>query len=269
MKIIKITFFLIITVLIIGVLSRNELAKHMATSYAKRNLGMQMHIDSLRIGLFDRAIEVKGVKILNPAGFIAADALAINRLYLKYNLASLFSDKIKIPVLSLDIDKVLIVRNEEGDINLKKIVTEIQSKSGGKKAHVAKAEGNNENRDNEQKQKEKARLVSKSKKPQKQFLIKDLTVHFGHAEFVQMADESKNNYVQDIVIDETKTYKNVDSLTSIVNQILQEIITKQAVKGVNVLIEKSAKEYNISEKQIEKAGNVLKKIIKSEQIERK
>jgi hypothetical protein len=63
------------------------------------------------------------VRILNPTNFPVRDAMVINRLFIRYDRASLFGQRGHVPEIDLDVARVVMIRQPDGSVNLEMLAT--------------------------------------------------------------------------------------------------------------------------------------------------
>ena len=112
------TLAVLLIVAVVFFVGKNALAKTAVQSIVKKVTGLELKIRSLNIGLISTLIDIKGFRLMNPAGFKDRTMIDAPRIRVNYELKSLFSDTIHIEDMELDLKEFIVVRNENGDVNV-------------------------------------------------------------------------------------------------------------------------------------------------------
>jgi hypothetical protein len=118
MKLIKTIITIFLIVLVVLVLGRNMIVKLGAEIGTKAVLGIGMHIDKVNIGLFDSTFHIKGLKVYNPKGFEERLMVDLPELLIDYNLKDIIGGTIHLEHIIFHLERVNIVKNENGATNL-------------------------------------------------------------------------------------------------------------------------------------------------------
>lgn len=127
---------IIIGVVLLGLgILRNSIFKGIVTAGSSHVLGAKVHIDSFVVGIFKSEIKIKGFKVYNPEGFPKGLLIDVNEIYVQYDRGALFKGKIHLPLIVLDLEEMVVVKNKNGELNVDslKIVKDME-KSKGEKA---------------------------------------------------------------------------------------------------------------------------------------
>ncbi|MFA5271744.1 MAG: hypothetical protein WC412_05340 [Candidatus Omnitrophota bacterium] len=137
-KLIKVIVWVIV-VLGILLLAKNFIAKTAVSGVVKKLTGLTLNIDSLNVGVFKTAIDIKGLKLHNPAGF--KDRLMMNmpRIYVDYDLGAFFKNKVHLEDIKINLEEFVVVKNEKGELNLNSLRV-VQDKKQTKKEGTKKKE---------------------------------------------------------------------------------------------------------------------------------
>jgi len=142
----KLSFLVVIIVILaVIVLAKDVFIKLGIETAAKAVTGLPLKIDSLHVGLASSLVDIKGLKVYNPAGFEEKLMVNIPTIYVDYRLASILKGKIEISDLRLHLSEFIIVKNKDGEVNLDhlKAVQEQRAAKGAEdkeKAPAAKQE---------------------------------------------------------------------------------------------------------------------------------
>ncbi|MFA5144482.1 MAG: AsmA family protein [Candidatus Omnitrophota bacterium] len=131
MKIIeKIITFLGIVFLIIAVLSfalfwmiKNIKAKDLIERRIERDLGINVTIEKLELSPLLTFVKAEGITIHNPEGFNEDELAYIASLSLIWDpLEMVLSKKPNIYLVALDLERLNVVKNQQGRINIKELI---------------------------------------------------------------------------------------------------------------------------------------------------
>ncbi len=102
-------------------LVRHWVVRNVAQAVMTEGLGAEVDVDAMSVNLWRSTVSMTGVHLRNPEGFPGDTALEIERLQATYRLSSLFSRVVRLSDVVLDVNRVVLVTNEEGDTNLDQI----------------------------------------------------------------------------------------------------------------------------------------------------
>lgn len=80
--------------------------------------GLKLGMSGLKVGILSQVVDIKGLKIFNPEGYTDKIMLNMPVIYVSYDLASFFSNKIHIKKIKLDLEEFVVVKNANGEVNL-------------------------------------------------------------------------------------------------------------------------------------------------------
>jgi len=121
MKFIKKLLFIIIVVIVLIVIGRNIIVKTVVPIAARSTEGIKMSLGKVNIGLTDALIGIKDIEIKNPKGFPKGNMVEINEIYIDPVVADIFKDNVHLVEVRFDLDNLVIIKNEDGDFNFKKL----------------------------------------------------------------------------------------------------------------------------------------------------
>jgi uncharacterized protein involved in outer membrane biogenesis len=123
MKRFVITFVILLVVLVVvAVLGRNQLVKYGAPIVAKLAANIDLAIGNANIGLPETQAGLNQITIGNPAGFPDEPMISVPEVYVDYTIGGLMGDTTHLEELRLHVDRILIVRNKDGKINVKELL---------------------------------------------------------------------------------------------------------------------------------------------------
>ncbi len=122
-------------------IAKDVIAKNVVTAGVRAVLGIPMEIDNLNVGIFDTSVRIEGLTIYNPDGFVDHQLAYIPLIYVDYELWSALKGKLHCTLVELDIKKITIVRNKEGEVNINRLKSissakeeAVEQKSAGRKS---------------------------------------------------------------------------------------------------------------------------------------
>lgn len=207
---------LIITLVILlglGII-KNSVIKTVVTVGASHVLGTKVHIDRFAVGVFRPTVKIKGFKVYNPKGFDEGLLININEIHVRYNLLALFKGKLHLPLIILDLEEMVVVKNEKGKLNVDSL-------------KIVK---------NMEKSKEKKKEAEKNKKPSKQmaFRIDEARLNLGK---VIVKDYTRGNNPIVLAYEigvKDKVYKNINSAQEFATLIMLEAMGPAGLKGAGI-----------------------------------
>lgn len=93
--------------------------------------GLKMAIRSLNVGVMRPVVDIKGLRLLNPAAFSDRNMIEMPAIYVNYDLPAIIGGKIHLPEVRLALKEFTVVKNINGDLNLNAIRT-VQAQKEGK-----------------------------------------------------------------------------------------------------------------------------------------
>lgn len=119
----KIFFFLLFLAFVLGVLIafRNTLSRIVLNHVLSGTIGAETVIDSVNIGLFDPVVEIRGLKVYNPRGFINETFLEMPQVSVGYGRKAMLGQRLHITTLTIALKELDVAINEKGLINIDKL----------------------------------------------------------------------------------------------------------------------------------------------------
>ena len=119
----KIFFFFLILAFILGtlVIFRNAIARVALNQVLTQTIGAETIIDKADIGIFDPIVEIKGLKIYNPRGFINEPFLELPLIRVEYDTGALLKRQLHITKLMVALKELTVAINEDGAINIDRL----------------------------------------------------------------------------------------------------------------------------------------------------
>ncbi|MBI5144211.1 MAG: hypothetical protein HZA30_04005 [Candidatus Omnitrophica bacterium] len=115
----KMFIFIIIIFLILGLLlAKNAILKLTLEKAVRAISGLRLSIGAIDVGLIKPLLKVQRLTLLNPDKFPDRIMFEIPLLYIRYDIGSLFKNKIHLEDMTLELKEVSVVRNADGELNL-------------------------------------------------------------------------------------------------------------------------------------------------------
>ncbi len=113
----KTVIIILVLILFLGPI-KTQVIRIIATISLSNILGTKVHIDKIDIGILETTAEISGLKVYNPEDFPEGILIDINKIGVQYDLPSILKGKLHFPVVILDLKEILIVKNQEGLLNV-------------------------------------------------------------------------------------------------------------------------------------------------------
>ena len=108
----------VLVALLILLPAKNFIAKTAVSGAVKTLTGLTVEIASLDVGIFKTAIDIKGLKLHNPAGFKDKLMLNMPQIYVNYDLGAFFRNKVHLRDIKINLAEFIVVKNAKGELNL-------------------------------------------------------------------------------------------------------------------------------------------------------
>lgn len=131
MKALKLIVLSLVALTLVGVLSRNQLIKMEARRLLAEQTGFGLEIGRLKTHLLSSRAELLDVVVRNPPDFPESTAFVIKRVFVDIDPWALFRRETHVTSMELEISRVVIVRNREGEINLQRLSGKSSSSASG------------------------------------------------------------------------------------------------------------------------------------------
>jgi len=130
-----VAFLILITLsFIIFFTASNLRIKEITEKGIEHSLGIKVSIDKIDFSPLLAHIELDGVTIYNPAGFVEGELAYIKSLHFMFDpLEIIIQKKPNIYLLALDLERLNVIKSKEGKVNIKEILP-IKEESAPKEA---------------------------------------------------------------------------------------------------------------------------------------
>jgi hypothetical protein len=122
--------------LIVLVAARNIIVKEAIKKGIEEAAGIEVEIKKIDIGLLKSSVEIQSLKIYNPAGFTERLMADIPQIYVDYDLAGFFKNKVHLKKLRIDIKELSAVLGKSGKLNFNSLALLAPKPSGNKPPEV-------------------------------------------------------------------------------------------------------------------------------------
>jgi hypothetical protein len=134
----KLLIGVVIIAIIIGglIMARNIIVKAAIVKGIKAATGLSVDIKDINIGLASPGILVSGLKIYNPEGFTDNLLADIPELSVNLDLPGLFTGRVHLRKLLIDIKELDVIMSENGKLNVNSLALLMPKPGGGKPPEV-------------------------------------------------------------------------------------------------------------------------------------
>jgi len=199
---------IIVIILAVVVIARNSLIKNGIEKGVNKLVGQKLTIESIHAGLLNTNLEVKNLKIYNPAGYTEQLLIEMPEFFANYALIDIIKGFIHFPEIRLDIKQVNVEKDKNGVLNTDHFKTK--------------------------EKKETKETQSKEEKKQ-EFLINKLTLTITT---IRYKDNTKTPATdKEYNVNISKTFTDVSSAEQIIAAIESEVLGKLVAEGINVAFE--------------------------------
>lgn len=214
MKKLAVFFVIIVVVLLVLGMIKDQLIKGAVTVGISKVTGAPVEIDSFSLGIFTQVVEIKGFRMYHPKGFPEGILLDIPIARVAYDIPSLLKGKIYLKEVVLDVKEVGIVRNLKGVLNVDTLTAVTQAKA----------------------KKPKAAPKEEKKEPSKKmaFRIDELKLSVGKLVYSDYRQKGEPIIQVFNVGMKEKTYKNITSAEQLVVLLLTESMKSSTIKGAGI-----------------------------------
>ena len=109
--------FVIVTLVVIGVLGRNFIARKSVEIGVKGVTGFPLEIGAVQVGLLSGQLDVRNLKLMNPPEFEDQRFVDLPLFHVQYELGSLLKGVPHVKEIVVNVQQVVIVKNAKGQSN--------------------------------------------------------------------------------------------------------------------------------------------------------
>ena len=130
MRFIKKLIVIIILLLILAFFARNIIAKYGAQIGARVGTGVRLSVGKVDIAVGNALLNFKNIKVMNPKGFPNEPMVIIPEIHADYEIAPIFKDKIHLKEVRFELEKIVIIKNKDGNFNFNKLTKAKEKQEG-------------------------------------------------------------------------------------------------------------------------------------------
>lgn len=218
----KLLVALVVLIVILGagvfavIMYADSLVKAGIEQAGTQATGQNTTLSSAHLGFTGGSLSLDQLRIANPTGFTSPSILSLGEGEVQVSLMSLMDDTIEIPVIQLDRININLIRNKEGQQNLKIILDHLQALSSGSSNQP------------QTKPQEPAQ-------PGKQFIIKKLAITNVHISLQGYGSEHTSVKLPPIVLEKIGSQTGGGVLAKDLAGIILREITQQMLQNPELL----------------------------------
>lgn len=247
----------LMVLLVVGVvLARDRIATKLITkAIAEKGFGVEFK--NLHLALMPPGVEIEGLKLTNPPDFPETQALEIGRLKVSYDRSASTKEETRLPEVTFDLPKLVIVRKSDGEVNFQRF-----SKSSKEQKPITGAEA----APPPQPQPAPEPPAQQPKKVERKVRIDRLNVRLGTILVRTYKPGEKEPQEQKFEMNVDKHYTDVtnDKFKEIGTQLMLEILFKQQPDQLlNGLLKASGTNSDDVKQSARQLGNQLKGLLQN------
>lgn len=121
MKILKLVGVVVVALIVVGLLAQDRLLKAAARRVFVEQTGFDVEIGKLNASLWKSRVEMEDIQVRNPPNFPEPVAFVIQNAAMTLDPWSLLRGETHLKELTLDVPRIVLVRNAEGETNLEQL----------------------------------------------------------------------------------------------------------------------------------------------------
>ena len=116
-KAVKIVVIIFIVFAVLGIV-KDIAIKATVEAVASKLLGTDVRVGGFSFGILRQSVRVRAFKIENPKGFPQGNMLDVAQVGVDYDLPALLAGKLHFPLVILDLNEMVVVKNPDGGLNV-------------------------------------------------------------------------------------------------------------------------------------------------------
>lgn len=254
-----------------ALLARNVILRRVTERAIEQATGFEVEVAHFQYGLAGSTIEVRGVRLLNPAGYAEPVALEIERLLVQYNLKSLFSRDVRLPQIQLIIPRIVLVQLPTGETNFGRLAEETRIRSARPQPTLEPPPAPPPQPETPADEAPPpapappAPPAPREAPPPRTLLIERLTVAIGTAEYHRYRADQAEPEIHIEQVNWERTYENVRDLEDVSQQIAGELVARQVSQEIGRLAEQHGVELRLDQEQVDRASRALRRFLDKRQ----
>ncbi len=117
-KLIRNLIFLAFLLVIILFVFRERILKSAVQMTVSHITGFGVDIDNLKVGIFRPVVDIRGLKVNNPADYADRVMLDLPQLYVRYSLSEILKGNVDISELTVTLKEFSVIKNKDGTTNV-------------------------------------------------------------------------------------------------------------------------------------------------------
>jgi hypothetical protein len=120
----------VIAAVFLAALVKDAVIKSAVEQGAAIVTGLKLKIGGLNVGVLRPVVDIRNIRLLNPAGFPDRTMVDMPVVYVKYDLPAIIGGTIHLPEAKLSLKEFVVVKNSKGELNLNALRTVKAHKEG-------------------------------------------------------------------------------------------------------------------------------------------
>lgn len=130
-KILRWAVIVVVALAVVLVLARNVIARRSVEIGVAQVTGFPLEIGSVNVGLFSGKLDVQNLKLMNPPEFHGGTFVDLPLFKVEYKTLSMLTGSPHINELVVNVEQVVLVTNEKGEVNANALQAKLSATSGG------------------------------------------------------------------------------------------------------------------------------------------
>ncbi|MDD5427859.1 MAG: hypothetical protein PHI58_01300 [Candidatus Omnitrophica bacterium] len=122
---------ILVVIFVLGV-TKDLVIKIAVESGTQMVTGLKLKMGGFKVGLINTLVDIRNLRILNPAGFKDRNMLIMPEIYVDYDLPAIFAGKVHLTEARINMQEFTVVKNEQGKLNLDSLKVVQAQKPGAK-----------------------------------------------------------------------------------------------------------------------------------------
>ena len=123
--------------LLVVAIAKDIVIKTMVEKGVEIVTGLKLDIGTLKVGVLKPVVDIKDLKLFNAPGFKDRTMIDMPEIYVDYDLAAIFKNRIHLNEVRIDLKEFDVIKNEQGVLNLDSLKVVQAEKEGKKPAEKA------------------------------------------------------------------------------------------------------------------------------------
>jgi hypothetical protein len=142
-RLIRSLIFLAFLFVVILLVFRESILKSAVQMTVSHITGFGVDLDSLKVGIFRPVVDIRGLRVNNPADYSDRVMLDMPQLYVRYSLSEILKGKVDISELTVTLKEFSVIKNADGTTNVGELKGIGGAKEEGQKKSVSSSKKTN------------------------------------------------------------------------------------------------------------------------------